>query len=684
LKEKRKGALELKNDFKSRFNDKRPFDVVRAEDFGGDLYEFYEPLEELIRKISGVNIVGGRPVFLIGGRGTGKTMVLKSYSLEMKLKDFIKTELDINKSIEQLNNEEMKRFLSKNEFIGIYLRFRTTEYDCFKGEVSKFFKPYLSLKIAEQIFESMKLFKLSGLLSEEDEFSITSYFANQVGGYENDKYDLENILKFIREDLFRNIELIIELNSYYTLEEIKKDNNIPVLIYRKILFDFVDFLFTELEFLNGKFLYVILDELEYLNDYQKGCIGEFVKNSDETSVIFKIGSRYMPHNLAVGQSNEVLQESHDYLKINISDALNVANNNDYLNLVKNILNKRLEKSESFKKAGITDIEQLFPNRTVEEEAIELVQERCKHWDQFKTYLKKNKSKKEKETEDIISYLEYPDNPIIEKLNMLLYYRDYKPMEINQMFHKYLLGENQQYSELYSKNSLNLLFQLYSDYRAEKKYDGIDTYIYLSSGIIRNVILLCNEALNTAYNYGYNLDKDDPIEVRYQDYGAKNYSKLQYESITQIPNNIGLDVQNFINEIGNIFRKLHLDPRLTEPEPTHFETTYSKLNDRAKKIFEAALNYSFLQKKNSMAPKNKNGIKKDDYLINRSLAPYFKISYRLRGRTYISPYDISVLISDNEDQKKGIRKSITQSNSEINENFENGFIDKTFQTKFDIL
>ena len=77
----------MQEDTKNRFNEKRPFDVVRAEDFGEALYEFYEPLEKLIRRVSGVDITGSRPVFLIGGRGTGKTMVLKFLSIEMQLKD---------------------------------------------------------------------------------------------------------------------------------------------------------------------------------------------------------------------------------------------------------------------------------------------------------------------------------------------------------------------------------------------------------------------------------------------------------------------------------------------------------------------------------------------------------------------------------------------------------------------
>jgi hypothetical protein len=239
--------------------------------------------------------------------------------------------------------------------------------------------------------------------------------------------------------------------------------------------------------------------------------------------------------------------------------------------------------------------------------------------------------------------------------MLLYYRGYQPGIIKKMSEEF--GNNNQYLRLYRKNALNLLFQLYNDYRSEKKYVGIDVFIHLSSGIIRNAIEICNQALNTAYNYGYDPALGKPVEMTYQDMGAKHHAELQYNDITRIPGNFGMQVQDFINEIGAIFRELHLNPDLIEPEPTHFETSYSKIPSDAKQVFDAALDYSYLQKKPAMDPKARYETKKDDFLINRVLAPYFEISYRVRGRTYISPLGIHNLILGSDEEKKKTRLEI---------------------------
>lgn len=650
---------------KNRFDEKRPFDVVRAEDFGEDLWEFYEPLERLIKEVSGVDITGSRPVFLIGGRGTGKTMVLKFLSLEMQLKDFIKNTLKQNKSIEELNSEEMRAFLDSRKFIGIYSRFRTTEYNPIKGEIAQLFKPYLSIKAAEQIFNFLMVLKSSRLLSNGHEAKIAEYFISQIKEPEpRVKNNFDGALKLIRENIFPQFEAIFEKSSYYSIDEIKKDCGIPIIISKNIIFGLSDFIFTELDFLRKKNLFILLDELEYLNDYQKQCVGQLIKDSDETSVIFKVGSRHMPEVLPVGESSEVLQEPHDFRKIDITDALNAAHSGkkrDYCRLIKSILNKRLAKSNYFKNKGITDVQQLFPNTTIEQEAEELVNGREKHWEKFKTFLKKSEYKKE--IDNIIACLKYPSNPIIEKLNMLLYYRGKSPQEIKEMYEGYLKKKNKEYVRLYQKNAFNLLFQLYSDYPpSEKKYVGIDVFIHLSSGIIRYAVELCNQALNTAYNYGYEPAVEKPVEFVYQDMGAKHHAELLFEDIIQISANLGHRVQNFINEIGTIFRELHLNRYLVEPEPTHFETCYSEIKDKAKEVFDAALNHSYLQKKPPMEPKGLYETKKDDFLINRVFAPYFKISYRVRGRTYISSSQIYDLIMGDDERKKKTRKEIIKENA----------------------
>lgn len=647
---------------KNRFNEKKPFDVVRAEDFGSALYDFYEPLEHLIRKASGIDLTGSRPIFLIGGRGTGKTMVLKYLSFEMQIKAYLSRQGSRKVNMNKINGALIKKYLKSTNFVGIYLHFRTTEYDSLKDDIKSLFIPYFSIKLSEQLFNCLACLKDYGVISREKERDILNYYFVQISEPIYHAETFRDALNIIKNDILHSFENIFEKSAYYSFKEIKSNSSVPIILAKNVIYGLADKVFKEVDILSNKHLFILLDELEFLNDYQVNCIGKLLKDSDETSIIFKIGSRYMPPAMYVGESSEVLQDTHDFRKIDITDALNAAHSgkkNDYSNLIIDILNKRLAKSNYFREKGIKKITQLFPNIPMEQEARELVKNRSKHWNKFKTYLKRNFN--DEEIQEIIELLKYQENPIIEKLNMLLFYRGIKANEINRLFHDYLKRGNKEYKLLYSKNALNLLFHLYNDYRTEKKYTGINVFIHLSSGIIRNAVEICNEALNNAYNYGFIPDKNKPIKNTFQDMGAKHHSMNIYNDIKHIPGNLGFKVQSFINEIGSILRQLHLNLFIIEPEPTHFETIYSEIFPAEKKIFDSAIEFSYLQRKPSMNPKSSSEVKKDDFLLNRIFAPFFEISYRVRGRTIISSRQIMRLISGNLKERKQSRKEIIRQN-----------------------
>ena len=638
-----------------RYDPKNPFDVVRAEDFGERLFEFYEPLEAVFKELTGIDVEGSRTVFLTGGRGTGKTMILKSLSFDMKLNEY-------NKNRKKITDYNPTKFIFDQKYYGIYLRFRSIEYDVFTNETLELFKPYLSIKIAERLFNLLNFFKTYDALTDKEEFKLCSFFQESIRIDKKISLNtISDVIKYINDELLLKMEYFFEKSAYLSLNEIKKEISLPLVLSNKIFFELSEILFSIPKF-RGKKLFILFDELEFLKEEHQRYIFELIRGSDETPVIFKIGSRYLPSEMKVGNSDQFLQEPHDVRIINITDILNSAESislkNKYGYLIKNILNIRIKKSEYFEKKGINNIEQLLPTLSPIEEALMVVDKKIRHWSRFK---KEIKDLKEDEKYIIIKNLQYEKNPLIEKLNMLLYYRGLSSTEINKMMNGYLKNNNKKYKLLYDKNEYNLLFQLCNDYRVEKKYVGIDAIVYLSSGIIRNAIEMCNQILNIAYSYGHGDDGQTEIDYRYQDLGIKRFSRLLFDDVARIPGNLGLAVQDFINQIGEIFRALHIqDIFLSEPEPTHFETEYLEISGDAKKVFDAALRYSFLQKKPPMKSKQTGDVRRDDFVLNRAFAPLFGISYRVRGRTYISSKNISNLITYSKNQKNRIRRMIIRS------------------------
>jgi hypothetical protein len=179
--------------------------------------------------------------------------------------------------------------------------------------------------------------------------------------------------------------------------------------------------------------------------------------------------------------------------------------------------------------------------------------------------------------------------------------------------------------------------------------------------VRHAIELCNQALNFAYFYDFDPTKQKAVKIVYQDMAAKKIAEEKYDDISGIHKNRGYKVQNFIEDFGTIFHELHLNPNVIEPEPTHFEIKYSEITGEAKNIFDTALEHSYLQEKDGMSP-DRNEVTLNDYVINRIFAPKFGISYRTRGRTFVTSAQIIKLIDSDPDKRKEIRKEIITKNS----------------------
>lgn len=629
----------------TNFNTSKPFDIIRAEDLGDSLYAFYEPFEEYLLSVSKIDIRGSRPVFVIGGRGTGKTMILKFLQFNMQLDYFQST----NKC--EINKSTISKFLNEKKFIGTYLRFKSTEFDSMKDELSELFPQYFTLKVINEFLSTLIRLKSYSIISDSQEKEIIDFFNTCIIFNEpsNKSDSLLKLKSFIQDDLFPAYSKIINMHAFYELSEIKNMVNVPIIDSKRLFIDFLTFTHKILKDTNLENILILLDELEYINSEHKKFIYQLIKNVDESPISIKVGSRYLESNMEVGNSGEFLEDIHDYRLIKINEIIQT-NQSGYRSIVKKILNKRLEKSKY--NISFQSIDNLFKTYTVEEEAINVIKnKKSKHWNTFITFLTENEFS-EIEIKKIVTDIEYPENPLIEKLNMLLIRKGKNSKYIREELDKYLKKEPTPYSDLYSKYKNCLLYQLCHNYKIDKDYSGIDSIIQLSSGTIRHAIEICNQSMNNvlfAKSEEYILENG--IESKYQNFAITQYSNLQYNNIAGIPNNLGTDIQMLVNLIGNIFRKLHLVDDIVEPEQTHFEINLKEIkSEKVKEIMNIALNHSILQNKKPMIGKDASIQNMDDIYLNKIFAPYFKISYRLRGRSKLKAIQLERLI-ENKDKYK---------------------------------
>lgn len=91
-----------------------------------DIIRFWiEPKIKSGRQARGIDLTGDIPVVVEGGRGTGKTMLLKIMSNDVSIKKYI------------AGNGDGKHFLEQTHFLGIYHRFDGPSLGAFHKEISQ-------------------------------------------------------------------------------------------------------------------------------------------------------------------------------------------------------------------------------------------------------------------------------------------------------------------------------------------------------------------------------------------------------------------------------------------------------------------------------------------------------------------------------------------------------------------
>jgi hypothetical protein len=165
----------------------------------------------------------------------------------------------------------------------------------------------------------------------------------------------------------------------------------------------------------------------------------------------------------------------------------------------------------------------------------------------------------------------------------------------------------------------------------KMYAGLETYMYLSSGIIRIFLNLTAMALYKAQGAGANLKNGEKIAIKHQTWAAYVVSRAWLE---KVPDNYDLGGQGeriyqFIVDIGDILRERLLN-KPTAPECLSITLIDSASLDKPKySLLREILEYS---ERESLLYKRKESSARDkgrEFMLNRIHAPILGLTHRAR-------------------------------------------------------
>ena len=284
-------------------------DGLNNDDFKELLDVFVEPNYAGFSKIYNTD----KHIIVQGARGTGKTVLLRSLSLEY------------------IKNFTSSRFFGfwipmTTQFMGPIIRPK----DIGDTEWYNYFASYMSTFIVEKSLESSSyLDKINSL--QFNNSAVKKYIDKVKSDFGINNVEIENL-----RELYDQISKYRE-EKYYVYDN--KEKYLSTTYYRRYFQNVLPILDPKFD---KKYVFVVLDDAHFLSDEQKRVIVTFLANRT-FPVSFKIGTA---HNFGVFKDyfGSTIQDSKDYETVYLDRISGEAGIKQYFEFLRKLTNLRLEKS----------------------------------------------------------------------------------------------------------------------------------------------------------------------------------------------------------------------------------------------------------------------------------------------------------------------------------------------------
>ena len=558
-----------------------------------------------------------RPCVLMGGRGTGKTTVLRGLSYEGQY---------------ALNHHDIKEF-DKNDYIGIYYRANTNHVHAFSGkgideEVwTNIFEHYFNLIFTSEMLDFVAWHKS---LSTDDEIlsdhackliATSLHLENEVSDYKS----LQDHLELAMFDFQADVNNIA-------------DGKLPKLSMAgdpiKVLCDQL----RKLSQFKGKVFYLLIDEYENFLDQQQQAINGLLKHTPD-SYTFKIGVREKGWRVKYTlNKQELLNDPADYVLFPIVEFFTDQETEhlfeEFARQVCDLRIKELLEGE----ASISDysIDLALESITKDEECERLGVRSHDYYKKVVDYEQRHQI----------------DLGISPLFKFFIGYWDEEQHDSIEEQVKLLKENAPKMRERFENYKESMLFRIKKGQgnAIQKYYSGWETFIKLANGDIRYLM----ELVYRSY-YLYLQEKGDitkPIPAEIQTKAAKNVGR---KNLTELEGNWenGAQLTRMVQSLGTIFGRLAKDGVNIAPELTQFEIEGEEagdIKDRTKKLLSAAVMNLALIRLTSNKLTGKGSVKEFMYMLHPIFAPYYNYSYRKKRKMTISEAEFLLCI---DNQKEGV-------------------------------
>ena len=582
--------------------------ALRAESLGDQVFKYFaEPAFF-------PNLQSRQSCLLKGGRGTGKTTLLRCLSYQGQA---------VLRAAEAGGVAEWP-------FYGFFWRINTNRVAAFAGpEIpdtrwSKLFGHYVNLELTDLVLEFLEWAVAHGCSVE-----LGESFYEELSVSLN--IDTSRTLTEVRQHLRRSrtqfqarINNIADSNSNLGLSMPGHP---------------VDLLVTQLrqhEMFRKKKLFFLIDEYESLLDYQQELFNTFIKQSSDLYV-FKIGVKEMGFRRhATINPHEHLSSPADYDVINIAEQLAPR----FERFAEDLVASRLRSLSATHVQSIPSVRLLFESPTLDEEAVRL-----------------GVSPLNEEYRRVICAegLSGGDASLFDALTPLqkFFVRTWSKSTRTHPtgIIRGLTKRQPSWIRRYGNYSFALLFSIRAGKPGRHKlYAGWRTICRLANANVRYLLELVAGMLQEQIKNGRQIGSEIPAEVqtdRAYEVGRKNLQELERQS------DQAASLTKVVLSLGRVFEVLATSPTGHTPEVTQFVLpsatevggTPGDIERRVADLLNEAVNVSALVRYPGSKLQEPSSVRSYDYSLHPIFAALFGFSYRRKRKIEITEEEFLALVSE---------------------------------------
>lgn len=620
-----------------------PFDVTKAVDYSDN--ELFNNWVDFPKKgfINFIKPTSDMPMIILGSKGSGKTHIMKHFSFSMQ----------------KLKSENIFETIASDGYIGVYLRCSGLNGYRFaaRNELAEtweiVFSYYLDLWLSQLLLDAVSSIFISNPDLNKYESSIVQEILKIFNT--NDKIDYNNFeeLKTFINTEQRQIDHAIN-NSSLSNDSIK--DKIEILTNPGQLIFEIPLILTQIvkDFSNLKILF-LLDEFENFSESQQKYFNTLLRER-QNPVCFKIGAkRYGIKTRLTLSGGEDIKVGSEY---EVFDLDNVFRNNyiEYKEFLREISIKRIENSNN---SLVHDITKHFDYSNYDAD-IKTIIERGQHIEKFESKLKKSNIEN---FAKIVTNIRCKENPLIERVNILLTYRGIKKKEnilelskkLKILTKQYLQNrEVKDYNIILNKYKQDLIDALYRENNLKiSSYCGFENLVKISNGIPRHFLMIMKHIFRWNAFYDYDSFKHT-IKTEIQLLAIKDTVLWFLEDA-----NINTDKYNFkecIERLCNYLRELRFSDLPPECSISTIDVEYSTLNREIKDIMNFLEQYSYLIRLDSGRRDRNSNERNYTFQINGLVSSWWELSISRRGIVKINSNNLNRIMTDSGDDFKKMLKS----------------------------